>query len=99
MKNVPVAGSYRPMLSLATEAVTAAAASSIPDPQYLVVAVTNAVLEVQSRGPPTTTTPLGNGREVDWILAITCPGVCSELTDSMRETTPETCGTAMLVPW
>ena len=43
--------------------------------------------------------PAGNGVAVDCSIVVTCAGVSDGLTDSISETTPTTCGVAMLVPW
>jgi hypothetical protein len=64
-------------------ALTAAAASSIPLPQSAVVQVL----------------PEGNGLALLCRICNTWEGVSSGLSENMSETTPVTCGVAMLVPW
>ena len=43
--------------------------------------------------------PAGNGVAVACSIDTTCAGVSDGFTDSISETTPTTCGVAMLVPW
>ncbi len=64
-------------------AATAVAALTMPAPQSDVVQVL----------------PAGNGVAVDCNIVVTWAGVSDGLTDSISETTPTTCGVAMLVPW
>src|SRR5581483_11146986 len=64
---------------------TAAAASTMPAPQ---VAVVQSVQPVK----------VGNGRALACSLARISAGVSAGLSDNMSETTPVTCGAAMLVP-
>src|SRR5436190_4666418 len=42
--------------------------------------------------------PTGNGVALAWRKACTCAGESVGSTDSMSDTTPTTCGVAMLVP-
>ena len=43
--------------------------------------------------------PTGNGLAELCNLARTCAGVIPGVADSISDTTPETCGADMLVPW
>ena len=43
--------------------------------------------------------PAGKVRAVACNVASTCAGVRAGFTDNISETTPATCGVAMLVPW
>jgi hypothetical protein len=63
-------------------ALTAESALTIPAPQREVV-----------QSPP-----LKNGLAVLWRIWSTCDGVRFGLSDNINETTPLTCGAAMLVP-
>ena len=69
--------------SAASAAATAAPASSMPLPQ----------MEVLQLLPP------GKARAELCRICSTCAGVRPGLTESINETTPVTCGAAMLVPW
>ena len=64
-------------------ALTAAAASSMPLPHKEVLQVL----------------PAGNGRTVACRICSTWAGVRFGLSENISETTPVTCGVAMLVPW
>ncbi len=64
-------------------AFTAAAASSMPLPHRDVLQVL----------------PLGNALAVFCRICSTWAGVRSGLSENISETTPVTCGVAMLVPW
>ena len=76
------------------DAVTAAAALRIPAPHNAVVQL-HAMLAggLVQAGPG-----VGNTRAVVWIFDSTCAGVSAGFTDSISDTTPLTCGVAMLVP-
>ena len=69
----------------ATGAASAAAASTMPAPHVAIV-----------QSEPV---PVGNARALDFNLVSTCAGVSAGSADSISETTPATCGVAMLVPW
>ena len=43
--------------------------------------------------------PAGNGVAVACSIEVTWAGVSVGFADSISETTPTTCGVAMLVPW
>ena len=63
--------------------LTAVAASSMPLPHRLVLQLL----------------PPGNGLAVFCKMISTCAGVRAGLSENISETTPVTCGVAMLVPW
>jgi hypothetical protein len=73
---------------------TAAAALRMPAPHSAVVQLQATFPGVAAHAGP----GVGNTRAVVWIFDSTCAGVSDALAENMSETTPVTCGAAMLVP-
>ena len=82
------------MTTPACAEATAAAASMMPEPQMAVVQVHDVLLG----GFEHAGADAGNARAVLRIFDSTCAGVSAGLIDSISDTTPDTCGVAMLVP-